>query len=150
MASTAALYGLKKTIVRELQDLRMWRRLGDDEGVERCNEHLNDMCTKHYQRMRVYGTLDNPRKTGSDAPSWQGNEIRYRTAHVRLTRSRGPASGYLCVDCGDQAREWSYDHGDPNELTSDRGAPYSPDPDRYQPRCISRQGTPCLTPAPPR
>ena len=46
----------------------------------------------------------------------------------------------MCVDdCGNRAAHWSYDYSDPSELIDPRGV-YSPNPDRYQPRCI-----PCHT-----
>lgn len=39
--------------------------------------------------------------------------------------------------CGDQAAEWSYDHTDSNEHVSPEGYPFSSDPDRYVPLCVS-------------
>lgn len=33
----------------------------------------------------------------------------YRTVHGRLQRLYGKASSHSCVDCGSQARQWSYE-----------------------------------------
>lgn len=51
----------------------------------------------------------------------------YGTVHVRLLRTRGPARNYQCVDCGNAAREWSYNHAEFGR--------YSDDLDNYDPRC---------------
>lgn len=61
----------------------------------------------------------------------------YGAVHTRLRTSRGPASDYDCTDCGGRAEQWSYDHGDAEELVSEIGHPYSADLSRYQPRCCS-------------
>lgn len=52
---------------------------------------------------------------------------RYSTVHNRLMRQRGKASEHDCVDCGEQAREWSFD----------RPTGFSMDLERYAPRCRS-------------
>jgi hypothetical protein len=41
----------------------------------------------------------------------------------------------MCVDCGEPASGWSYDHEDQNELTTPAGHPYSADPTHYAARC---------------
>lgn len=65
----------------------------------------------------------------------------YVSVHLRLAADRGPASSRSCVDCGRQARHWSYDHADPDELISDvpatLGIAFSADPEHYLPRCVS-------------
>jgi hypothetical protein len=60
----------------------------------------------------------------------------YGAAHSRVRTDRGRADGHACVDCGLPARQWSYGHGDPDELVQD-GQPYSLDPWQYVPRCSS-------------
>lgn len=35
--------GLVADINEELRRLRMWRHLGDETGVERCNDRLNEL-----------------------------------------------------------------------------------------------------------
>lgn len=42
--------------------------------------------------------------------------ITYNGMHRRIRRLRGRALEHLCT-CGAQAREWAYDHCDPNERT---------------------------------
>ena len=41
----------------------------------------------------------------------------YSTVHSRLNRNRGKASEHTCP-CGRPAKEWSYDHLDPDEIVS--------------------------------
>lgn len=55
--------------------------------------------------------------------------VGYAGAHWRMAKLRGPARGYQCVDCPEQAAEWSY--VGPPEVT------FSTDPAHYQPRCRS-------------
>src|SRR5690606_2960253 len=40
--------------------------------------------------------------------------VGYGAAHERVYRKRGRASQHDCVDCGERAEEWSYDHSDPD------------------------------------
>lgn len=54
----------------------------------------------------------------------------YAAVHSRLPS----LTGQLCR-CGEAAEEWSYDHTDPDELTSERGLPYSLDREHYRPMC---------------
>ena len=68
------------------------------------------------------------------------DEPTYRSVHSRLTAQRGRASDYRCVSCPAWAREWSYDHADPDarhEAHPRTGAPmyYSLDLSHYVPRC---------------
>lgn len=68
--------------------------------------------------------------------------VKYRSAHQRVDRVRGLASAHACIDCGLQAREWSYSYQDPNELLEirkrdGRVMAYSVDPEAYEPRCRS-------------
>lgn len=72
----------------------------------------------------------------------------YSAAHGRNRRERGKPTEYPCVDCGETAAQWSYDHLDPDELTEEvTGAAgriylitYSADPAHYEPRCHSCHG----------
>lgn len=59
----------------------------------------------------------------------------YAAMHSRINHRRGLARRRDCVDCGQPARHWSYDHADPNEITSPTGLEYSSDPAHYDPRC---------------
>jgi len=67
--------------------------------------------------------------------------VQYSAAHDRVRRERGWASEYDCVDCGQLAEEWSYNHADPDELIEPEGcqsggSAYSLDSNCYDPRCI--------------
>lgn len=64
----------------------------------------------------------------------------YKTVHNRMTKQFGSARNYECVDCGEQALQWSYNGGDPKELVQRTGPSntplaYSADPSYYSPRC---------------
>lgn len=69
---------------------------------------------------------------------WKGDEIGYLAAHERVYAARGKASEYTCA-CGADAREWAYNHDDPNERRQATGRfagrPYSTDPEHYTPMC---------------
>lgn len=54
------------------------------------------------------------------------NTKEYKNFHARLSRNKGRATEYGCVDCGNMADEWSWTHGT-DEL----------DYENYQPRCRS-------------
>jgi len=70
---------------------------------------------------------------------WKGDAIGYDGAHQRVDSAKGKAADHQCVDCGDQADDWSYVGGCPRERVSDEpktiGCVYSPDPNYYVPRC---------------
>lgn len=90
------------------------------------------MCKAHYLRWWKDGDVraDVPFTRHTDDPA-------YTTVHKRLYIQRGRADERDCVDCGDEATQWSYGHDDPDERIDDRGFPYSDDLDRYDPRCKS-------------
>ena len=110
------------------------------DGCTRVHE-ARGMCRYHYNRWNRYGHLDPvtpKRRTGADHPHWvEGTDVAYGTIHARIRRTRGSARKHTCIECAAQARQWSYDHTDPNELTDPRGMVYSADVNRYQPRCHS-------------
>lgn len=65
-----------------------------------------------------------------------GDGKSYGYAHQCVQREKGRARDRMCVDCGGQAADWSYDGSDPDELTEpESGKRYSFNPDHYQPRC---------------
>lgn len=113
-------------------------------------------CHSHYRRFRLYGNplhseprgprpLDAPPSLApaprlrAVSPRWK-TAVGYTTAHRRVALTRGPASAQTCVDCGERARQWSYEHNCPQERRDRRGRAYSADPTRYAARCI-----PCHT-----
>lgn len=65
----------------------------------------------------------------------------YFGAHQRIRKVRGRAADYLCEECGEvRAKQWAYNHEDPNELTMphpnrDATLVYSLDPSFYIPLC---------------
>jgi hypothetical protein len=48
----------------------------------------------------------------------------YDVWHKRITKARGPASGYPCVDCGEPAEDWSTVNSSSQDVQV-----------RFQPRC---------------
>ena len=48
----------------------------------------------------------------------------YDVWHHRVTKARGPASGYACIDCGNPAQDWSTVNPASDDLQA-----------RFQPRC---------------
>ena len=127
---------------------RPWHRrtVCSVEGCEKPEQRLT-MCSKHAQRQDRHGSplisiphADRALPRGEAHPGWAGNRVGYTSAHQRVYRVRGPASGNRCVDCGHPARHWSYDHEDPEEITTPQGYRYSGDPEHYVPRCV-----PCHT-----
>ena len=57
----------------------------------------------------------------------------YNKAHYRVVKLWGPARNYLCIACGDPARDWAYDGTDPGERGVKRK--YSLWPEFYMPMC---------------
>lgn len=108
-------------------------------SVEGCDRlaHAHGFCIKHLARWEKHGDplyvapiLGRPLK---------GEVLSIAGMHKRLSRVLGPASERVCVDCGGQAQEWSYDGADPDELHGVMGGyrmPYSLDMAHYQPRCV--------------
>lgn len=63
--------------------------------------------------------------------------VSYEQAHLRLKTDLGRPTQYNCIECGGQAKEWSYMGGCPDELLDRKGRPYSLDQSRYEPMCVS-------------
>jgi hypothetical protein len=101
--------------------------------VEDCDTsaHSRGWCAKHYARWLRTGDTEGLRAKGPIRSDMVGNG----RAHGRVRKDRGIPSSHQCIDCGKTAAHWSYDHADPDELTSEKG-PYSLDVERYQPRCV--------------
>lgn len=98
-------------------------------------------CSMHWLRWRTHGdpntVLPNPAEVaGPMNPSWGGDNIGYTAVHQRLRRIRGNPGQHRCARCTEPAKQWAYDHTDPNEKTSNNG-PYSTDLARYLPACLS-------------
>jgi hypothetical protein len=114
-------------------------------AVEDCGRphHARGWCNTHHNRWLHTGSPLVVRPAGCttlgpDHPSWQGSNISYTGAHLRVRSARGSAAQHSCVDCGETAAQWSYDHLDPDEIVGDGARPsaYSAKPEHYHPRCI--------------
>lgn len=113
-------------------------------SVDGCGRKRQEagMCKMHATRVRRHG---NPHTyvpyaarnlaRGERSGVWSGENATYSAVHQRLKRERGSARKHACFDCGAKARQWSYDHADPDERRGGEGA-YSLTLDRYQPRCV--------------
>jgi len=110
------------------------RRPGATCSVDGCDLPLAGLgyCDKHYQRVKKHGSTDLPHEFGR---RWAGDDITYAGVHSRLRKFRGRASDQVCVSCGTTAQHWAYDHTDPHPKIDERGLPFSPDVNRYQPMC---------------
>jgi hypothetical protein len=64
-----------------------------------------------------------------------GDEVGYAAVHARLRRGFGNARTHQCVECGNAAEDWAYDHQDADERRDSRGLPYSVRPEHYRPMC---------------
>jgi hypothetical protein len=92
-------------------------------------------CRMHYMRLAKRGDAAFDCKW-DEHPRWSGDEATYEAMHQRVKKMRGVPSKHQCVDCGKQARHWSYDHTDPDQKVQVGKGPYSTDMDRYHPRCV--------------
>lgn len=110
--------------VREYHERGPCTVAGCDQTTE-----ARGLCAMHYMRDRRTGSPLVVRSTS------KGDAVSYAGAHSRVRDLRGRPSAYACVDCGEQAMDWAYDHGDPGEKHDERGRPYSTNPDRYRPMC---------------
>lgn len=114
------------------------------DGCDKLDMGWSGLCGKHYARQKRNGHPLALRggpvvKRGAEHPNWCGDDVTYGGVHQRVRKARGVAKNYLCIDCGKPARDWSYDHTDPNQKYDDDGEvlrPYSTDISRYVPRCV--------------
>jgi hypothetical protein len=117
------------TVVEYVPGVKLWRC--------RC-----DCGAEKAIRRRELRRVKQP-SCGDTRKHWRADVVGYLGAHDRLRRDRGRAKEHQCVDCGDQAEQWSYDHADPDELSGTQGTkgttpyPYSLKPEHYDPRCKS-------------
>jgi hypothetical protein len=102
--------------------------------VEGCTKRhdARGYCDMHGKRWRKRGDVEFT-LTGPNHPHWAENPT-YGGAHLRVRRLKGRASLHACVDCGNQAADWSYIGGAPDECV-DNGLAYSGDPAYYIARC---------------
>lgn len=119
-----------------------WRRYGDplapkvrqpNHGaceVDGCTQPMRKLrlCASHYVMWRRYGKIRDWEYRWGDGG--------YNPAHRTLQRLRGKADEYTCVDCAGPADEWSYNGGDPDEITDADGRKFTRNVDAYSPRCV--------------
>lgn len=117
---------------------------GQSCQVDDCaNQHVGlGFCNKHLGRFHKHSdptivkyyrpSWDDP----SQHPRWKSDIDSYGLMHLRVRRQNGHANTYECVDCDQQAAEWSYTGDDPNEQIDQNGKVFSVDFDRYVPRCV--------------
>lgn len=101
-------------------------------------QHARTLCDMHSRRVKNTGDPHNRGSRGGRP--LKGAHPTWAAIHKRLYRQRGSARAYACIDCGKNAREWSYDGQDPNELIGNSHQwrlAYSLDLSHYFPRCSS-------------
>lgn len=112
--------------------------------VDGCSERhdSNGYCLAHAHRLRRYGDATHvpARLQSGDPNGWRNGTVGYMGAHNRVRRLRGNAKAQACQHCGDEARDWAYDHQDPtevHEVIDGYQVAYSVDPTHYLPLCKS-------------
>lgn len=118
-------------------------RFGSLVALRRLGKRWECLCDCGKTRVVSVGDLNRygHRSTCGDRNAHRRNDSGYGAAHWRCVKDRGPSTSYSCVDCGEQARQWSYNHDDPNELLGTSGLggqvmPFSLKPEYYSPRCV--------------
>lgn len=99
----------------------------------------------HWSRWRQNGDplVVRPRTAtlpGAANAKWLADEdVSYRVVHDRLRAALGPAANCACSLCSQPARQWSYDHADPNERVQvyrGKRMPFSLKQQHYRPLCL--------------
>lgn len=105
-------------------------------------------CAMHIARLKRHGDPDKvishneqAYMRGEEHHAWMGDRPSYEAAHRRIDAAHGKAKTHTCVGCGGPGAQWSYDHGDADEMLYEykpgKYCAYSADMDRYQARCMS-------------
>lgn len=138
---------------------KRWRRTGDPHGKSaKHGEHIKVQkfdgqicatvtceepatrrmwCNPHYRAWLKYkDPLADHTVSGEDNPSWRDWDISYQTMHaLRLPKARGLPSTHPCIDCEQQAHDWSYNNAADIEIIDEWGRRYSFVLSDYDPRC---------------
>lgn len=111
--------------------------------IERVGDKWRCTCECGEQRIVSAGDLNrygSSSSCGNRRTHMRKDDVSYSAAHDRVRRDRGSVTDMHCVDCGETARHWSYNHDDPNELRtthlSANPVAYSLDSSHYSPRCV--------------
>lgn len=121
-------------------DVRVTKRLAN---ISKCAEDGCDaletnrgMCFKHFVKWTY---TDEGRAAVQFKP--KKTKVAYITAHHRLRRLKGYAADFACVDCGEEASEWSLNHDAKETIASVErayyGTLYSLNAEDYSPRCTA-------------
>lgn len=109
------------------------------DGCIRDAFHTDGRCRNHHIRFLKNGD-HLLHHTGELSNRWlSDDETNYGAVHQRVRKAKGKARDHKCVDCGGQAKHWSYNHLDPEEkIGVYRGnrMPYSLNMEFYEPRCV--------------
>lgn len=129
--------------VRKVAPPRRERGICIMEGCGKTDTGAHGYCKMHKTRIERHGDpsisippSERKNRALEEHPAWTGDDVTYRGVHQRVRAIHGSASKHSCVDCGGQAKQWSYDHKDPDERLTGP-APHSIHIEHYEPRCIS-------------
>lgn len=119
------------------------QRFGTLVVVERVDHRWRCTCDRGTERLVSAGDLNRcgDASTCGDRRTHRRLDVAgYTAAHQRCRSDRGKVQDHACVDCGEQAQHWSYNHDDPDELLayglSAHPVAYSLKPEHYSPRCV--------------
>jgi hypothetical protein len=119
------------------------QRFGTVVVIERHEMSWLVRCDCGRERIAAAGELNrtgDATTCGHRATHYRLDDAGYSAAHQRVRQDRGHIRQHSCIECGGQARHWSYDHDDPDERLahglSARPVAYSLDPSHYSPRCV--------------
>ncbi len=123
-------------------DLR-GQRFGTLIVMQRQGAKWRCLCDCGRERLTPAGDLNRSgdgSSCGDRATHWRTDDAGYGAAHERCRSDYGPILSRRCIECGEQARHWSYNHDDPDERLayglSAKPIAYSLNPDHYSPRCV--------------
>lgn len=120
------------------------RRYGGLTVSRRVDHRWLCVCDCGNESLVTYFNLTRGNSTTCGLPGgclFRMDHVSYGAAHARVRTLKGRAAENDCVDCGDRAAHWSYDHKDADEVIGragqhGSGLRYSLDPERYEPRCV--------------
>jgi len=119
------------------------KRFGTLVVIERSAQSWRCQCDCGRERAASAGELNregDASTCGHRKTHRRRDSAGYSAAHRRVRQDRGPIREHNCVECGNPAGHWSYNHDDPDELLavglSANPVAYSLDPANYSPRCV--------------